>query len=115
LFGTAGIFGILTDRSVRRQVDSRQSIVDSGRLFIVRVHLLYFASFREARGRDEEEREVPDGTLLRQLWTELCLEVPRFAAFPSMPPAAVNREYVSADSALRNDDEVVFLPPVAGG
>ena len=81
----------------------------------MRVHLLYFASFREARGRDEEEREVPEGTRVRQLWTELCSEIPRFAAFPSMPPAAVNREYISADSALADDDEVVFLPPVAGG
>jgi len=81
----------------------------------MRIHLLYFASFREARGRDEEEREVADGTRVRELWTELCSEIPRFAAFPSMPPAAVNREYVSADSALADDDEVVFLPPVAGG
>ena len=81
----------------------------------MRIHLLYFASFREARGRDEEEIEVPDGARVRELWTQLCSEVPRFAAFPSMPPAAVNREYVRGDTALRDGDEVAFLPPVAGG
>ena len=81
----------------------------------MKIHLLYFASFREARGRDEEEREVPEGTRVQELWMSLCSEVPRFAAFPSMPPAAVNREYVSADSTLRDGDEVAFLPPVAGG
>lgn len=81
----------------------------------MRVHLLYFASFREARGRDGEERELPEGTRVRQLWTELCSEIPPFAAFPSMPPAAVNREYVGGDTALRDGDEVTFLPPVAGG
>jgi molybdopterin converting factor small subunit len=32
-----------------------------------------------------------------------------------MPPAAVNREYAGADAALREGDEVAFLPPVAGG
>ena len=32
-----------------------------------------------------------------------------------MPPAAVNREYVGADTVLRDGDEVAFLPPVAGG
>ena len=81
----------------------------------MKIHLLYFASFREARGRDEEERDVPEGTLVRQLWTQLCSEVPRFDAFPSMPRAAVNREYVGGDTALRDGDEVTFLPPVAGG
>jgi len=81
----------------------------------VRVHLLYFASFREARGRDEEHREVPEGMRVRELWQALCSETPRFAAFPSMPPAAVNREYVPGDTALREGDEVAFLPPVAGG
>jgi molybdopterin converting factor small subunit len=32
-----------------------------------------------------------------------------------MPPAAVNREYVTADTRLAEGDEVAFLPPVAGG
>jgi molybdopterin converting factor small subunit len=32
-----------------------------------------------------------------------------------MPPAAVNREYVPASTALNDGDEVAFLPPVAGG
>jgi molybdopterin converting factor small subunit len=58
---------------------------------------------------------VPDGTRVGELWTGLCSEIPRFAAFPSMPPAAVNREYAEGDTALRDGDEVAFLPPVAGG
>jgi molybdopterin converting factor small subunit len=32
-----------------------------------------------------------------------------------MPPVAVNREYVTADTRLAEGDEVAFLPPVAGG
>jgi molybdopterin converting factor subunit 1 len=81
----------------------------------MQVHLLYFASFREARGRDSETRELPEGTCVQELWSELCAEVPRFARFPRMPPAAVNREYVAGDRTLADGDEVAFLPPVAGG
>jgi molybdopterin converting factor subunit 1 len=81
----------------------------------VTIRLLYFASFREAAGRDEEARAVPEGTTVGALWKELCGEVPLFARFPSMPAAAVNREYVSAAQALGENDEVAFLPPVAGG
>jgi len=81
----------------------------------MRVRVLYFASFREAAGRDEEPREVPPGTRVRELWEALARDVPHFAKFPAMPPAAVNREYAAADAALSEGDEVAFLPPVAGG
>ncbi len=81
----------------------------------MRVRLLHFASFRDAAGREEEARQVPDGIRVEELWAALSREVPLFARFPSMPPAAVNREYVPAGTVLREGDEVAFLPPVAGG
>jgi len=79
------------------------------------VNILYFASFREAVGQDEERRELTEGTRVSDLWRSLCLQVPLFGRFPAMPPAAVNREYVSPETILRDGDEVAFLPPVAGG
>ncbi|HEY6928140.1 MAG TPA: molybdopterin converting factor subunit 1 [Thermoanaerobaculia bacterium] len=81
----------------------------------MRIHLLYFASFRDIVGRDEETRELADGTSVRTLWQMLSREVPKFASFPNMPPAAVNREYARAETVLSDGDEVAFLPPVAGG
>ena len=81
----------------------------------MRVRLLHFASFRDAVGRDEEERDLADGTRVEQLWAELGAEVALFRHFPSPPPAAVNREYVASNTVLRDGDEVAFLPPVAGG
>ena len=81
----------------------------------MRVNLLYFASFRDAAGRSEQVRELPEGTRVGQLWEAVAREIPRLAAFPSMPPAAVNREYVDGKTLLRDGDEVAFLPPVAGG
>jgi molybdopterin converting factor subunit 1 len=81
----------------------------------MKIRLLHFASFREAVGRDEESREIADGTRVRELWVELGGETPLFRRFPAPPPAAVNREYVPADTVLRDGDEVAFLPPVAGG
>ncbi|HMF08856.1 MAG TPA: molybdopterin converting factor subunit 1 [Thermoanaerobaculia bacterium] len=81
----------------------------------MRVHLLYFASFRDIAGKPDESREMPTGSRVGDLWAALSREVPRFAAFPSMPPAAVNEQYVGAEELLRDGDEVAFLPPVAGG
>jgi len=81
----------------------------------MRVRLLHFASFRDAIGRQEEVRELAQGTRVQDLWDALGREVALFAHFPSTPPAAVNREYVGSDTVLRDGDEVAFLPPVAGG
>lgn len=79
------------------------------------VRVLYFASFREAAGRDEERRHLPEGSRVADLWKDLSRSAPYFARFPAMPPVAVNREYAAADTALADGDEVTFLPPVAGG
>jgi sulfur-carrier protein len=81
----------------------------------MRVNLLYFASFRDAAGLSEQVRELPEGTRVGQLWEAVAREIPRLAAFPGMPPAAVNREYVDGETLLSEGDEVAFLPPVAGG
>jgi len=81
----------------------------------MRIRLLHFASFREAIGRDEEDREVAEGMRVGELWTALGREVELFRRFSTPPPAAVNRDYASAETVLRDGDEVAFLPPVAGG
>jgi len=81
----------------------------------VTVRILYFASFREAAGRDEQRLDLPEGSKVRDLWAALAASLPHFARFPSMPPAAVNRAYAPGDTALADGDEVAFLPPVAGG
>lgn len=56
-----------------------------------------------------------EGTRVRDLWEALGREVALFRRYPSVPPAAVNREYVDSETILRDGDEVAFLPPVAGG
>ena len=81
----------------------------------MRVHVLYFASFRDAAGRDRELRDLPEGSSVADLWASLQREIPDFQAFTHMPPPAVNREHVDTSRRLADGDEVTFLPPVAGG
>lgn len=82
------------------------------------VRVLYFASFRDVSGRQEEERAIPPGARVADLWRTLVSEMPGLTSLHSpgsMPPAAVNSEYTSPDTPLHDGDEVAFLPPVAGG
>jgi molybdopterin converting factor subunit 1 len=96
----------------RSNVKSR---MPRSRLLAMVVNLLYFASFRDLAGRNEESVELPDGTRVRDLWERVTRSLPRLSGYPAMPPAAVNHEYVDGDHVLRDGDEVAFLPPVAGG
>jgi molybdopterin converting factor subunit 1 len=79
------------------------------------VRVLYFASFRDTAGRDQEERPIRAGARVADLWRELVAEMPALARTGAMPPAAVNSSYTGPDTVLADGDEVAFLPPVAGG
>ncbi len=58
----------------------------------LRIRLLFFAVYRDLAGTSELQLELP-----------------------AEPVVAVNREYASLATALRDGDELALLPPVAGG
>ncbi len=75
------------------------------------VDVKYFALFRERAGSDGE-RLSTEATTVGGLYAELQ---PRLGLDPSMVRAAVNGDFVEDDHALGEGDEIVFVPPVAGG
>ena len=78
-----------------------------------RLRLRYFAVLREQAGRAEEERESCAATPA-ELYAELKAEK-TFTLEPDALRVAVNGDFVAFDSPLADGDEVVFIPPVAGG
>src|SRR5262249_25605672 len=104
-----------TNRPVSQIQANRPFLMKRLDLRRMRVQVLYFAAFRDAAGRDSQTEELGERATVADLWAVLVRKVPFFARFPAMPPTAVNREYVDGDAALRDGDEVAFLPPVAGG
>jgi len=77
------------------------------------VKVRYFAALREQRGLADEEigtdAQTPEG-LYRELSSAHNFTLPL-----SIVKAAVNGEFAPMDRVLQTGDEVVFLPPVAGG
>src|ERR1039458_1988206 len=114
-----------------KQVGKVGALADSGRYpervrVRMRIKVLYFGVLRDRFGASDEVVELADGAtvggllgLLRgrtakhsrgseaeasldeRLWRSLAV--------------AVNREYGSASTVLREGDEVAILPPVSGG
>jgi molybdopterin converting factor subunit 1 len=81
----------------------------------MRVHVRYFAALRERVGKDADELELPAGANVGQAREALVGRYPALATALATCAAAVNRAYVSAQTALGEGDELVFIPPLGGG
>jgi molybdopterin converting factor subunit 1 len=80
---------------------------------LVRIRL--FARLRELAGAGELERDVAPGTTASGVWDLVVRECPALAGYTGVVSCAVNDDYAKLATALREGDEVAFLPPVSGG
>jgi molybdopterin converting factor subunit 1 len=84
----------------------------------MRVRLLCFGVLKDLFGAATEEVELPDRSTvggLLQILEQRTSNSRMDAKVWQTLAVAVNREYSSASSTLREGDEVALLPPVSGG
>ena len=81
----------------------------------MRVTVRLFARLRDIAGASELAREVAPGATIGAVWRQLASELPALAEYERSISSAVNADYARMDQALREGDEVAFLPPVSGG
>jgi len=79
----------------------------------MKIRVRYFAAFREAAGTGAETVETSVATPA-ELFSECAARHPELQAY-SASLVAVNDEMAAWESALGDNDEVLFFPPVAGG
>ncbi|MGQ9572994.1 MAG: molybdopterin converting factor subunit 1 [Dehalococcoidia bacterium] len=79
------------------------------------IRVRFFAIFYDLTGRRELNLKVRQGLTVGELHTDLCARFPRLADYRGSLMYSVNAEYVPADYALGEGDEVAFIPPVSGG
>lgn len=81
----------------------------------MQVRVLFFGVLKDIVGHSEETMEIPSQTSVKGLFETLA---GRYETLQGKRPSilfARNREFVSGDAILTNNDEVAFLPPVSGG
>ena len=78
-----------------------------------RVRVRYFAVLREERGRALDELDT-SAQNASELYDSLRADY-GFRLPTHLVGVAVNGRLVAMDTVLNDGDEVVFLPPVAGG
>ena len=79
------------------------------------VNTLFFASYRDLVGASALSVDLEEGATVADLVAELRGRGAPWDALPAEPAVAVNRTYAYLDEPLSADDEVAFIPPVAGG
>jgi MoaE-MoaD fusion protein len=82
----------------------------------MKVRMVYFAAARELAACCDEVLDHPAHELaLSQFVSWLGDHKPRLAPYLARMRFAHNGEFASADTVVRDDDELCVLPPVAGG
>lgn len=80
---------------------------------MIKVQVRYFAVLRDRRGLASETVETSAATagqLVRQLISENRLGLPE-----ALIRVAKGTEFVEHDCEIQNGDQLVLIPPVAGG
>ncbi|MEO8070651.1 MAG: molybdopterin converting factor subunit 1 [Acidobacteriota bacterium] len=81
----------------------------------MRVTVRLFARLRELAGRSEWMCELQSPSTVADVWRTLTTAYPDVAAFAPAVSCAVNADFAQMTTAVREGDEVAFLPPVSGG
>jgi len=82
---------------------------------IVRVKVLFFGMLKDIVGRAEDHIEVADGSRLESVFTSYARQFPRLTDLQASIVLACNQEFCDRSAAIREGDEIAFLPPVSGG
>jgi MoaE-MoaD fusion protein len=82
---------------------------------IVRVKVLFFGMLKDIVGRSEDHIEVADGARVDSVFTRYAGDFPRLTDLQSSIVLACNHEFCDGSAAVREGDEIAFLPPVSGG
>ena len=81
----------------------------------MRVKVLFFGMLKDIVGRAEDHIEVADDARVESVFTRYARDFPRLTDLESSIVLACNHEFCDRSAAVREGDEIAFLPPVSGG
>ena len=79
------------------------------------VTVTLFALIREKAGTDRLALDLPDGADVSQAVEAIRHQQPALQPYLDNLRFSLDMDFVEADTALHDGDEVVLIPPVSGG
>ena len=77
--------------------------------------VLLFAAARDLAGADSVMVELPAGSTIAELRSNLARRIPAISGLLAKSAIAVNHEFAEDDRIFQPTDEVAVIPPVSGG
>jgi len=81
----------------------------------MRVRVLFFGMLKELVGKPTDTLELPEGARVRDVLAHYEEQSPQLRPSLGSLAVAVNQQYSSVTTEIRNGDEIALLPPVSGG
>ncbi len=78
------------------------------------LRILCFGITRDIIGQFEYATTLENGATVADLKQKLSTQFPNFQALRSLQ-VAINSEYANENSIIKQNDEIVLIPPVSGG
>jgi MoaD family protein len=81
---------------------------------LMRILVKYFASYREAVGKYDEEFELAPGSTVKEVIEEIVAKHPGIE-LDKEAILVLNQKVVKADSEVKDGDVLAVFPPLGGG
>lgn len=81
----------------------------------MRVRLLFFGILKDLASISSDTLDLPEGATVREAISKCEAKAPRIKGLLASSAIAVNKAYASAETELKENDEIALLPPVSGG
>ncbi|MEC4802926.1 MAG: MoaD/ThiS family protein [Jaaginema sp. PMC 1079.18] len=81
----------------------------------IKITVKLFAAYQEAYNQSEIILELPENAPVAAVLDHAIASHPELEKWRSLTRFGINYQFVSADTLLKNGDEVVLIPPVSGG
>ena len=81
----------------------------------MQIRVLFFGMLKDVVGREVDALSLPDGATVGDLLAHYEGQLPKVKPYLPSIAIAVNQEFATPTSRLRDHDEVGLLPPVSGG